>query len=203
MATRKILWIVFIALFLVLTVGCTKTYKIGDTCPAGGTVFYDKGVYADGWRYLSAAPAGTEFNAEWGAYIGSWATGDYVGIDVSGTSTAIGSGKANTNLIVDTQAKLGEAGRAAQLCRALKIGGFDDWFLPSGDELALMYQNLHEQGLGDFGKGNNSESWMNWMYWSSSQDDSAHGVLSQDLYDGLQVYNIKDGTYRVRACRAF
>ncbi|MCL2243563.1 MAG: penicillin-binding protein activator LpoB [Treponema sp.] len=33
------------------------TYKIGDTGLAGGIVFYDKGGYSDGWRYLEAAPA--------------------------------------------------------------------------------------------------------------------------------------------------
>jgi hypothetical protein len=32
------------------------TYKIGDTGPAGGFVFYDKGNNSGGWRYLEAAP---------------------------------------------------------------------------------------------------------------------------------------------------
>jgi hypothetical protein len=39
-----------------------KEYKIGDICPENGRaiedgwVFYDKGSYGDGWRYLSAFP---------------------------------------------------------------------------------------------------------------------------------------------------
>ncbi|GHU30912.1 hypothetical protein FACS1894172_04920 [Spirochaetia bacterium] len=37
-----------------------KVYKIGDTGPAGGLIFYNKGDYSDGWRYLKAAPANTE-----------------------------------------------------------------------------------------------------------------------------------------------
>jgi len=40
-------------------------YKIGDTGPAGGIVFYDKTSYSDGWRYLEAAPASNEIKASW------------------------------------------------------------------------------------------------------------------------------------------
>ena len=32
-------------------------YKEGDIGPAGGYIFYDRGYYQDGWRYLEAAPA--------------------------------------------------------------------------------------------------------------------------------------------------
>jgi hypothetical protein len=66
-------------------------YKIGDTGPAGGIVFFDRGFTGDGWRYLEAAPAGAEFTAEWGAYQK----------DVSNTMTAVGFGKQNTKIIVD------------------------------------------------------------------------------------------------------
>ena len=34
-----------------------KDYKIGDVGPAGGYIFFDKGYYSDGWRYLEAAPS--------------------------------------------------------------------------------------------------------------------------------------------------
>ncbi|MCL2762731.1 MAG: DUF1566 domain-containing protein [Treponema sp.] len=42
-----------------------QVYKIGDTGPAGGIVFYDKGDNADGWQYLEAAPPDFEFEANW------------------------------------------------------------------------------------------------------------------------------------------
>jgi hypothetical protein len=41
------------------------SYKIGDTGPAGGIIFYDKGDSSDGWQYLEAAPPDFEFTANW------------------------------------------------------------------------------------------------------------------------------------------
>ncbi|GHU50071.1 hypothetical protein FACS1894200_09320 [Spirochaetia bacterium] len=117
-----------------------KTYKVGDQGPAGGIVFFDAGLYMDGWRYLEAAPADIPSTWQWGAY----------GKDVSGTSTEVGSGKRNTQLIVDYLKQTGESRRAAQLCQAYENNGYKDWFLPSKDELNWMYVNLKKKGLGGF-----------------------------------------------------
>jgi len=43
----------------------SRSYKVGETGPAGGIVFYDKGDNTDGWRYLEAAPPDFEFEANW------------------------------------------------------------------------------------------------------------------------------------------
>ena len=43
----------------------SHSYKVGDTGPAGGIVFYDKGDRSDGWQYLEAAPPDFEFQANW------------------------------------------------------------------------------------------------------------------------------------------
>jgi hypothetical protein len=153
--------------------GGGREYKVGDFGPAGGHIFYDKGVYSNGWRYLEAAPVETEFSGiQWGAK----------GKEVGGTQTNVGSGKRNTQLIVDKMREWGETGTAAQRCDGLVFDGFNDWFLPSGDELDLMYDNLRGKGLGNFSGS----------YWSSSERDASYSYSSS-----------KNATFRVRAVRAF
>jgi hypothetical protein len=68
---RLIFFIVLIFLFTIcaVTQPCYaqggSSYKIGDTGPAGGIVFYDKGENSDGWQYLEAAPPEFEFSGNW------------------------------------------------------------------------------------------------------------------------------------------
>jgi TolB-like protein len=163
-------------------------YKIGDRGPAGGHIFYDKGVFSNGWRYLEAAPVETEFTAEWGAYQRS------VSVSGTGTGTAIGTGKQNTRLIVQYLRRISESGRAAQRCDSLVMDNYNDWFLPSRDELDLMYQNLKRRGLGGF----SSDS----RYWSSSEGNSVNAWV-QYFNDGSQYYSSKLNPDSVRAVRAF
>jgi len=155
-----------------------KTYNIGDIGPAKGIVFYDKGVFSNGWRYLEAAPVETEFKSQWGAYKQ----------DVQGTLQVLGSGKRNTELIIK------QGGKAATLCAELNFEGFSDWFLPSKDELDLMYKNLKQNNLGDFSN--------NGRYWSSTQfsRDTAH---TQVFNNGSVPRDHKDQIRSVRAVRAF
>jgi len=75
------------------------------------------------------------------------------------------------------------------------LGSYDDWFLPSKDELGLMYTNLKKAGLGGFGG-----SW----FWSSSQYYYGNYAWIQSFSDGYLSSNLKsDERYSVRACRAF
>ena len=41
-------------------------YTVGQPGPAGGIVFFDKGSYSDGWRFLEAASNDIAGTAEWG-----------------------------------------------------------------------------------------------------------------------------------------
>jgi hypothetical protein len=165
------------------------TYKIGDTGPAGGLIFYDKGNNSGGWRYLEAAPAENEFKSVWGLnriYVGGNG-------DSAAESPEVGKGKANTEAIVTYLQKRGETSGAARSCVRLNINGYSDWFLPSKDELYWMYVNLKEEGIGDFSDD---------LYWSSTADK--YKSWARRFSDGSQVKRQnRDDTSSVRAARTF
>ena len=117
----------------------------------------------------------------------------------------------------------GQSGRAAQLCTELNFNGFSDWFLPSRDELNLIYENLFKVGLGDFNKEELNSEYGS-VYWSSSQAPlvtterapyrvggtptfvPSIGALTawgQSFFNGRQGMHHKEGGWRVRSVRAF
>jgi hypothetical protein len=166
-------------------------YAIGDTGPAGGLVFYDKGSYSDGWRYMEAAPSDQSAGI-------CWKVGDYWDYLSGADHAEVGSGKTNTAIIV---AAHGVDNYAAYLCSSLSLGGFQDWFLPSMDELNLMYSNLYLHGLGAF-NGIYSGYWCG--YWSST--DLGNGFAAarvQYFVDGSTYVIRRDLNEYVRAAREF
>lgn len=77
-------------------------------------------------------------------------------------------GLTNTGKLNDTKYP------AAHFCRSLCIGGHNDWYLPSRDELALLCQNLGPRRKDTpmvFGKGG-SEAFETTRYWSSTEHAS-------------------------------
>jgi hypothetical protein len=181
---KGILVLVAIACLSLAFTGCytppPTTYSLRDIGPAGGYIFYDKGSYSDGWRYLEAAPSDQSTSAPWGCW----------GVSISGADgTAVGTGEQNT---LDIEAGCTTPGTAADICANLSLGGYSDWFLPSIDELNLMYKNLKLFGVGGFGD----------YYWSSSEFYSSVALL-QNFSNGNQYTHHKDITYLVRAVRAF
>ncbi|MFT6044672.1 MAG: hypothetical protein ACI9WC_000369 [Arenicella sp.] len=153
-------------------------YAIGDTGPAGGKVFY---VIDGGTQGLEAAPDdSTQFISTWGCG----------GTDISGTSTAVGSGAANTDAIIGGCTTETDS-TAAEVARMYELNGFTDWFLPSKDELNLLY--LQKDVVGGFASA---------VYWSSSQASASNAWL-QFFDDGFQNDILKSSTGNVRAVRAF
>ena len=175
-------------------------YPIGDRGPAGGWVFYDcdadndrgnaDGLISEecGWRYLEAAPSDIEQGAV--AFIQWGDSGKF------GTQTGIGTGTMNTEIIV-SKASNSRTPNAATLCNDYTCDGYDDWFLPSKDELHMMYTNLHKAGLGGF-------AGYNGYYWSSSEGSSNSSYAwKQGFSNGTQNIDTRNSGYRVRPVRAF
>jgi uncharacterized protein len=167
----------------------TREFAAGDVGPAGGWIFFvNPNAAADGWRYLEAAPVDQSAGAAWGCFRAP----------VSGArGTAIGTGKQNTS---DILAGCSTSGTAAALCASYSLSGVRGWFLPSRDELQLMYRNLKATGAVDFGDGGVAD---NFSYWASSQQttDMASHI---DFADAGRVHSDdKDFPRRVRAIRAF
>jgi hypothetical protein len=71
---------------------------------------------------------------------------------------------------------------------------YDDWFLPSKDELNEMHINLYGQSLGGLARGN---------YWSSSESGALY-AWRQFFSSGYQDNkNSRDYNLRVRPVRSF
>lgn len=159
-----------------------RQYKIGDMAQ-GGIVFY---VDESGEHGLAADTGDLSTAIRWNA-------------STDGNTQAKGdgpfAGEMNTAIIISSQVAIGDDGStyAARLCAELQKGGYGDWYLPSKEELNLMYENLHVAGLGGFA----SE-----LYWSSTEVFS-FAAWVQDFLDGSQISFTKTSNRRVRAVRAF
>lgn len=156
----------------------------------GGIFFYlyqpgDSGYVAGEFHGLVAAPFDQSNSAGWGC----------VNTFLGGTSTAIGTGKANTELIVNGCSWV-ENPHAAQVCADLVLNGYSDWYLPSKDELNQLY--LQKAAVGGFHDK---------QYWSSSECN-AENAWAVFIYIGswrqtnkMRVSYIT--MYCTRAIRAF
>jgi len=174
-------------------------YYVGDRGPAGGWIIYDKGNNSEGWRYMEAAPVDQTPDswrhaglAEWGCH----------GKAIPGARyTAIGKGMLNTKAILKG---CDEPDTAARMCADYRGGGKDDWFLPTKDELELIFTHLFKQRIGGLRLGE---------YWSSTETTNGrhawnHNFANEkqpiktaaeavefyaDLVDRYPIISIEDG----------
>jgi len=147
-----------------LTCATGGVCAIGDTGPGGGVVFFVKSSYTNtsvstqnGTRttsltsqelaalpfdYLEAAPIG------WDASSATDPIWNYNGSNSSGYSTIInekiGTGRENTALMRSLNPTDTAANNIAYKLAVTSIGGFSDWWLPSNQELILMFTNLYK-----------------------------------------------------------
>jgi hypothetical protein len=185
------------------------TYKIGDTY-GGGKVAYifqpgDPG-YVEGEQHgLIAAEAdvNTMYKDAWdgdsytGVYV--WSTSqfkitnntDYAYQEISTTGTAIGDGAKNTNKILSIYPVSLYPNSAAAVAHEYRGGGFNDWFLPSIDELKRLYESKALVG-----------GYADYTYWSSSEM-SPIIAWYRIFVNGLRVDSNKSYFKRVRPVRVF
>jgi hypothetical protein len=152
---------------------------IGDDY-RGGKIFYilqpgDPGYVAGKTHGLIVAPDDESGTIQWKT----------AATDTAGTSTAIGTGYANTYTYMTA---VGHP--AAEAVINASYGGYHDWYLPSRDELNKLYENRAAIG----GLAGN--------HWSSSQQSAANAFY-QDLTGGAQSDGSKTGDLAVLAVRSF
>jgi len=193
--TQKFIGLLALVFAMSFTV---NSQEIGDIYQ-GGYIFQ---INEDGTGLVSALedlteggtdPYGWGFNGyEWGCY------GEYVeGAD----GQAIGTGYQNTMDIVNQGCSTENVGiTAAQAALDAELNGYNDWYLPSKEELEEMYNTIGSGGSeGNIGIFDVTISWS--LYLSSSEyyNYSAWGV---NFTDGTTVDYGKASTLRVRVIRS-
>ena len=171
-------------------------YTIGDTGPAGGTIvwagaqgftFFTSATDTVGVKahFLEVAPTDI-LSLEGNRLEFRWSTRTEAPfIDIPGTSTAIGTGRKNTSLIL----ALDPFAPAARACENYSINGYTDWFLPSSDERLLF--NLYLRNSSSSG-------------WTSSQISSRSAYITYAAGHSPMTANyLKSHEWNVRAFRAF
>ncbi len=161
------------------------TPNIGETYQ-GGKVAYvlqsgDPGYDATTPHGLIAATSDQITGIRW--YNGSYPT-------IGSTGTAIGTGLSNTNTIIASQGAIATS-YAAGLARAYTGGGYNDWYLPSKDELNILY--INKVAIGGFAGV---------RYWSSTEAGNNFAWWQEFQYGGYLSSNKSNSCY-VRAIRSF
>jgi len=140
----------------------------------GGIIFYLDGTGEHGLIVTTEdQPMG-----DWGCFLTL----------IPGTSTELGTGQANTTILVNG---CPSTSTAAFICDNLTFNGYSDWYLPSRDELIEIYN--HRQVIGNYVPN---------YYWSSSEYSDA-AAWSQEFNNGSYYGRAKYDVSYVRAIRSF
>lgn len=151
----------------------------------GGKIAYilqvgDPGYDANVAHGLIVAGVDQSTGAIWGCHGTALAGAD---------GTAIGTGNQNT---IDIMAGCATAGIAARICGDLSLNDYDDWYLPSKDELNKFY--INRDVLGGFNPSSG-------IYQASSEANANYSWTQ--FTNGSQDWGTKSGSRNVRCMRSF
>lgn len=167
---------------LTATINLTNVNEIGDY-NYGGVIFW---INAAGNEGLVCAVEDQSTGVQW-----------YNGMSIltNANENGIGTGESNTILIVNAQ---GAGVYAAKICDDLILNGFNDWFLPSYDELEEMHGN--KSIIDNVSLANSGTNIQTTNYWSSTEN-SLHAAEPYSFTSSASSADFKSATHRVRAVR--
>ncbi len=166
-----------------LYAGNVKKYKIGDRA-FGGIIFW---LEECGQHGLVSDTADISVGISWSSIFSL----------TNAIRNGLYAGEHNTERIIFS---LGAAINAAQICANHKGSGYGDWYLPSIDELQVMYNSIGKGAVGDL---NNIGGFFESSYWSSTEE-LMQVAWYLDFSNGNPLNFVsKNVTFRVRAVRAF
>jgi hypothetical protein len=187
-------------LLLLSAISCTKTNEHPTAITSASDVSNSTAAFTIGQSYHGGKIFFIDNTGQHGLIVSNddlvtstnntqiaWKSGPNV---VTGASaTAVGTGASNTATIV---AAIGNKGQyAALLCSRFKVGIYVDWYLPSKNELNLLYKQ--RAAIGNLDATN---------YWSSSEVSKGK-AWDQEFGGGFQFKDEKTFTLRVRAVSSF
>lgn len=176
---------------LLVTINLNNINEIGDF-NYGGVVFWIDPT--DSSKGLVCAVNDQSTSIVWGALNAP---------EVIGTSTSIGSGASNTDLIIASKGS--GTTHAAGVARAYNAGGYTDWSLPSNDELTEIYNNktiINATATANSGEIFQEGQSLGARYWVSNMS-GVNGNFLFNFYTGTVNGVWPVNARNVRAVRAF
>jgi len=158
----------------------------------GGIVFYldETGKHGLVCPITNQSPPSPEVHGGWGCANG-------VNID-GADATAIGTGLQNT---LDIIAACPTVGIAAEICANLTLNGYEDWYLPSLDELKAM--NQQRNIITEYALANGGEDFVAHYYYSSSESTGTYAFAVYWPSGNTNQVGKANYNYPFRAVRAF
>ncbi|GAW87507.1 hypothetical protein bplSymb_SCF09601P001 [Bathymodiolus platifrons methanotrophic gill symbiont] len=175
----------------------------GGIGPAGGFIFH---INENGSHGMEAAPK-NQGNAEWGCNDVA-----FKGAYVFGLGIGVGTGEQNTADILSAGCTSTEKGSsAAKIASDYEYGGYSDWFLPSKEELDLMFNNLqykHNSGFSDTFWESYDKRGEDGNFWSSSANGKTKAWAQNFGHywfgnEGMQYERNRRNKFVVRPIRYF